>query len=401
MEKKFIEVSDRVPVVCETDVLVIGGGVAGIAAALAARRNGARVTLLEKGIVLGGLATLGHVCVFLAIDDGAGNKIYGGLTEELLHLTFKYGPSDLPPEWKRGVWHVDNPSGRYRTTFNIPAAVIAFDEIMEQEGVDVVFDTVFSEPIMGGDVCRGVIAENKSGRTAYMAKMIIDASGDADVFARAGAECVEGGSPVTHWTYEATFEKMKEGIEAGDILKAFTLRWFGLGPGNPKAELVKGIDSEGVNTYIRHSRAPVLEFLKTNERRKDYAMMTMPFMPQFRMTRMIRGLKQFELRDGEFCETSVGCMTPGLGTGKLPVYEFPYEALLDERIANIAAAGRIVASADGDGWAQTRYIPACTLTGEAAGTAAALAIKEGCILRDLPIAKLQKALEEAGNKIHV
>ncbi|MBO6011093.1 MAG: FAD-dependent oxidoreductase, partial [Oscillospiraceae bacterium] len=223
MEKKFIEVRDSVPVVCETDVLVIGGGVAGIAAALAARRNGAKVTLLEKGIVLGGLATLGHVCVFLAIDDGAGNKIYGGLTEELLHLTFKYGPSDLPPEWKRGVWHVENPSGRYRTTFNIPAAVIAFDEIMETEGVDVVFDTVFSEPIMDGDVCRGVVAENKSGRTAYMAKVVIDASGDADVFARAGAECVDGGSPVTHWTYEASFEKMREGIEAGDILKAFNL----------------------------------------------------------------------------------------------------------------------------------------------------------------------------------
>ena len=69
----------KIPIVKETDVIVIGGGVAGVAAAVAARRNGARVTLIEKSIVLGGLATLGHVCIYLPIDDGVGHKVYGGL----------------------------------------------------------------------------------------------------------------------------------------------------------------------------------------------------------------------------------------------------------------------------------------------------------------------------------
>ncbi len=398
--EKFISVSENVPVVCETDVLVIGGGVAGIAAAPAARRNGARVTLLEKSIVLGGLATLGHVCIYLAICDGAGNRVYGGITEELLHLSIKYGPSDLPPEWKRGTTHVDAPSGRYRTTFNIPAFILALDELMEQEGIDVVFDTVFSSPIMDCDVCRGVIAENKSGRTAYMARTVIDASGDADVFFRAGAECVTEGSPVTHWCYEADFGKMRAGMDEGNILKAINLRWLGTGPNKPDVELIGGTDAEGVNKYIRHSRAYALDFLKKNQR-PDYAMLSMPYAPQFRMTRMIRGLGQFELAEGRYVPTSVGCMTPGIGTGRQPIYEFPFEALLDSRIENMAAAGRIVAAADSLGWAQTRYIPACTLTGEAAGTAAALALREGCILRELPVALLQETLEKAGNRIHI
>ena len=98
--RTIIEERREIPVACETDVLVIGGGIAGVAAAVAASRNGVGVTLIEKSIVLGGLATLGHVCIYLPLDDGIGHKIYGGLAEELLYTSIKYGFNNLPECWR-------------------------------------------------------------------------------------------------------------------------------------------------------------------------------------------------------------------------------------------------------------------------------------------------------------
>lgn len=118
-----------------SQVLVVGGGFGGIAASIAAARSGKKVTLVEKACILGGMATLGHVCIYLPLDDGVGNKVFGGLAEELLHLCIKRSYNTLPPDWKKGVMRVENPSGRYRTHFNIPAAVFSFDEIMEQLGL--------------------------------------------------------------------------------------------------------------------------------------------------------------------------------------------------------------------------------------------------------------------------
>ena len=170
----------EVPIVKETDVIVIGGGVAGVAAAVAAARQGVKVTLIEKSIVLGGLATSGHVCVYLPIDDGNGNKVYGGLAEELLHICIRYSQNNLPEVWKSKPDTAPPDSERYMANFFIPHAVLSLDEFTEKEGVDVVFDAVFSEPIMEGNTVKGIIVESKSGRTAYMAKMFVDASGDAD-----------------------------------------------------------------------------------------------------------------------------------------------------------------------------------------------------------------------------
>ena len=116
-----------------------------------------------------------------------GHKVYGGLAEELLHVCIRYGYDNLPDCWRNGPDTVDTPTGRYRTNFNIPAAVCALDELMEQEGIQVVFDTNFCAPIMEGKTCKGVIVENKSGRTAYLAKAFVDASGDLDLMFRAGA----------------------------------------------------------------------------------------------------------------------------------------------------------------------------------------------------------------------
>ena len=399
-----IEAQREIPVAGEADVVVVGGGLAGVAAALAAARSGAKVILIEKSIVLGGLATLGHVCIYLPLDDGAGHKIYGGLAEELLHVCIRYGYDDLPDCWRDGPDVVEHPTGRYRATFNIPAAVCALDELLEDAGVEVVFDTVFCDVLMDGDTVAGVLVENKSGRSCYRAKMFVDASGDSDVLYRAGARTETGKSIVSHWAYEIDLSdpKLAEAIAEKDVLKALPLRWLGLRPDrdNSGSELptFEGTTSEGVNGYIRLSRRLAREHIQKNNR-PGWAELTLPMMPQFRMTRRLVGVKELELNPGVSIPDSVGCVIFSLASPAAGV-ELHYAGLFDARVTNVLAAGRMV-SAGGKGWEIMRFIPACVLTGQAAGTAAALAAKAGCAVQALPVAQLQARLAAAGVKLHM
>ena len=398
-----IKIPEReVPVVKETDVVVVGGGLAGVAAAAAAARQGMKVTLIEKTIALGGLATMGHVCIYLPIDDGNGNKVYGGLAEDLLHVCIKYSYDNLPEVWRNKPDTAPKDSERYQTNFNIPAAVLALDEFAEEEGIDVVFDTVFSEPIMEGKTVKGIVVENKSGRTAYMAKMFIDASGDSDLLYRAGADTETLPTIVSHWFHELDFKLMKEGIEKGDMMLATPLRWLGLTPsggaGDEKEDLTcDGTTSEGVNKYIRLSRGLALDFLKKHQS-PDYCMISMPMLPQFRMTRRLIGNDELKYDAEYHIEDSIGCVIASLDK-PATVYEFPYGGLITDKLTNVAAAGRMV-SASGRGWAIMRFIPACVLTGEAAGTAAALAIKNGTDLQHVDVKELQAVLQKNGVKLH-
>ena len=403
--KTVTEPLREIPVAGEADVVVVGGGLAGVSAALAAARCGAQVILIEKSVILGGLATLGHVCIYLPLDDGAGHKIYGGQAEELLHVCIRYGYDDLPDCWRAGPDAVENPTGRYRATFNVPAAVCALDELLEDAGVEVVFDTVFAAPLMDGDTVRGVLVENKSGRSAYLAKIFVDASGDSDLLYRAGAQTeTRGDNIVSHWAYELDLNDpgLAEAAAEQDILKALRLRWLGLQPNGDNAgstiPTYDGTSSEGVNGYIRTSRALAREHIKAN-RRPGWAQLTLPLMPQFRMTRRLVGVKELALEPGVSIDSSVGCVIFSLAA-PAAVYEFPYEGLIDARITNVLAAGRMV-SAGGKGWEIMRFIPACVLTGQAAGTAAAMAAAAGVSVQALDVPALQRALAEGGVKIHM
>ena len=400
--KTIIEERREIPVAGETDVLVVGGGLAGVAAAAAAARNGVRVTLLEKTIALGGLATLGHVCVYLPIDDGLGRRVYGGLAEELLHVCHRYSYDDIPECWKNSPWQVEEPTGRYQCTFNIPACVMALDEFMDNEGVEVMFDTGVCVPIMDGNRCRGVIVENKSGRSAYLAKMVVDASGDADVLFRAGAECETQKSIVSTWTYELDVDRIKNETSSNEVLANIRMRWFGLRPDVDNTEsgvpTFYGTTADGVNDYVHFSRSLALNYLKQHDR-PGYAFMTMPTLPQFRMTRRLKGLGEMQVVEGRREEHSVGIVIPSLAN-PAPVYEFPYEAVIDRRIENIAAAGRMV-SAGGIGWEIMRCIPNCVFTGQVSGTAVALAIRSGVSLQDLSVEALQQNLADTGVVIHI
>lgn len=404
MIDQIIREERKTPVVQKTDILVVGGGLAGVSAAVAAARLGKKVTILEKSIVLGGLATLGHVCVYLPICDGLGNRVYGGQAEEFMRLCAKYSYNSIPDCWTEGIEHVDNPSGRYSSEFNIPAGILSLDEITHELGIDVVFDTVFCDVIMDGNHCRGVIVENKSGRSAYLADYIIDASGDADVVYRAGCLCEDIPNIVSHWTYEIDMDHVKQKVAEGSekARDMFTMRWFGLRPDadNSKAEIPMyyGTTSEGVNGYIRTSRQLALDYLKKNDR-PGLAMMTLPFMPQYRMTRRLIGAEEFLLNVGHI-DDSVGVVCHSM-ENPAAHHEFPYGALIDSKVDNIFVAGRMV-SAGGYAWEIARVIPCCVFTGQVAGTAASQLLDEGRkTAQEINLPQLQKTLANGGITIHM
>ena len=98
----YIEEQGRVPVMGSFDVIVAGGGVAGVSAALAARRQGKSVLIIEKSLMLGGLATLGLINFFVPMCNGRGRQIIFGMAEELLRASIRYGYDSIPEEWKNG-----------------------------------------------------------------------------------------------------------------------------------------------------------------------------------------------------------------------------------------------------------------------------------------------------------
>ena len=118
-----------------------------------------------------------------------------------------------------------------------------------------------------------------------------------------------------------------------------------------------------------------------------------------RMTRRLVGVKELALTPGVSIPDSVGCVIFSLAA-PAAVFEFPYGGLIDAHVENVLAAGRMV-SASGKGWEIMRFIPACVLTGQAAGTAAALAAKAGSTVQALDVPALQETLAAAGVKLHM
>ena len=166
------------------DVLVCGGGIAGISAALAAARCGKRVTLLEKGYMLGGLATAGLVTIYLPLCDGVGNQVSFGIAEELLRLSISMGAEAMYPEnWldsedKAGRTDKDK---RFEVRYNAQIFAILAEQLLMKEGVEILYGTYAVAVDKKDDKIHAVVVENKSGRQAIKTTSVVDATGDCDI----------------------------------------------------------------------------------------------------------------------------------------------------------------------------------------------------------------------------
>jgi flavin-dependent dehydrogenase len=172
--KTVTEPSRQIPVLAETDVLVIGGGPAGTAAAIAASRTGAETWLVERYNHLGGLWTGGLVLPLLsthAVDRNKQRKqVIYGIGGEMANRLRAMGMA----------------INEVNPTVDPEAAKYVLEEMIQESGVKMLYHTLCTDVIMDGQTIRGVFIESKSGRMAILAKVVIDCTGDGDLFHHAG-----------------------------------------------------------------------------------------------------------------------------------------------------------------------------------------------------------------------
>ena len=169
------------------EIIVAGGGVAGVAAAYTAAREGKRVLLIEKSVMLGGLATLGLITLFVPMCNGRGRQIIRGLADEFMRLAIKYGFDTIPEDWKQG--EPKAPTGqRLKTRYDTGMFALS-ERLLCDAGVDILYDTIVTDVVMEGNFCRGLVVENKSGKSYYGAGAVIDATGSRCLACRPAMCC--------------------------------------------------------------------------------------------------------------------------------------------------------------------------------------------------------------------
>lgn len=375
------------------DVIVVGGGIAGIAAAVAASRTGAKTLLMEKQINLGGLATVGLISWYEPLCDGKGKQLIFGIGEELIKLSVKYGFDNLSEKWG-GKSKNKVSSHRYSTFYSPMVFSLALDEYVRDSGADIRFDTHAVYPVMEENICKGIIAETVSGKEFYSAKMIIDATGDATVCHRAGVPTVTGQNKLVYVSHGFSKQEIENYDSEKDLLEFRKWNWScGKDINNPddnKLNDSSGTTSDSVNEFITKAKKIAFNEIKSYDR-ESYELSSIPTMPQFRTIRHIVGDKTFYGTENNVNDIpdTVGCFSDFRRADTR--YQLPYSTLYNSEFPNILAAGRII-SADGEGWQITRVIPECALTGQVAGTAAALCVKDAKMVNTLEVSKLQTQL---------
>jgi hypothetical protein len=399
------------------DIIVSGGGVAGVAAAVQAAREGKSVLLLEKSQKLGGLATLGLINLFVPMCNGRGKQIIKGMAEEFLRLSIKYGYDfGLSPDYVNGQIPKEKLDAyakegkkppRYMVRFSAEIFALALTELCVNEGVTLMFDSILSTPVYeeenGRTRVNGVILETKSGREYYTASLFVDATGDGDLMYRAGIPTAERGNFHSYSAFMITLDTCRRALECGNIARVVTRATGGKADlyGNRHPEdvpLYFGTTSEEVNRYLIKNQLELLESIKGIDR-NTADILTLPGMAQFRTTRRVVGEYTLQLEDTfRHFEDSVGAICDFDRRDFL--YEVPYRTLYSKKAINVITCGRS-ASAEGYAWDVLRVIPPAILTGQAAGFACALALDEGHgDVTKVCVAALQQKMQDANNIIH-
>ncbi len=420
--QRFVKEPARsTPVKAETEVLVIGGGSAGVSAAVAAVRNGADVMLVERLGYLGGLATGGLIILLLTLDDGRGRQVVGGLCQEVTDRMAKRGAAYFPPrsEWgsedealvRRNqrwglVWGHGPHRVRYSVAYDPEEFKFALNQMVEEAKVRLLLHAYACDALVENDRITGVTFQSKSGRFAILAKVVIDASGDGDVFTSAGAAYEKEDVLPWLWFCMGGVENPDAAIQAGG--------WFFHTIGEGKVLLPWGA-TERVTRKIDATNPEDLTYAEVACRKRvmeevDRLRREIPgfanahlchIADQLGITESRRLVGEYMLgRDDIDRPCSDVIALTGHWTKYDALYYIPYRSLLPQEFSNLLVAGRCI-SVDHRVHHATKEIPPCMATGEAAGTAAALAVHAGIEPKQVDIKKLQHRLAERGAILRV
>lgn len=447
-QQTSIPYTANIPVVDEADVLVVGAGPAGIAAAISAARNGTKTTLIEKNGYVGGNLTAGLVgpCMTSYSLDGETQLIKGVFEELVLRMEATGGaihPSKIPAGSEYCGFIV---YGHDKVTpFDPEAIKLHATEMLLEAGVKLQMHTFVADTIVEDGTVRGVITASKSGLEAFRAGVTIDCSADADVAVRAGVEAEKGRDedglmqPMTMFFRVANVDD--------DVVRDYVanhpddFRPFASIVTEAKAVGEFPIPRKGIGLYktletgvwrINTTRLHRLDGtevrdLTTGEiegRRQVAQLMTFfrKWLPGFenailldtaamigvRETRRIVGEYQLTLEDlassREFDDVIALCGYPvdihsptddsGGTDGKLKtanIYQIPYRTMVPATVDGLLVAGRSLSSTH-EAQSAVRVMPPAFAMGEAAGAAAALAVQNDVRPRDVAIPALHEVL---------
>jgi hypothetical protein len=434
--KAIVEPQREVPVLAETDVLVVGGGPAGTAAAIAAARLGADVLLAERYNHLGGLSTGGLVIWIDRMTDWSGRHIIRGLAEELVDRLPKDAVAGPPrADWgsrdaaTAAYWAQRTAAYHGIVTWSPtidPEALKTLSMQMANEAkVRLLLHAWAAAPIVEGNTVKGAIFESKEGRHAVLAKVVVDTTGDADLIARSGAACdsdidagdihhcmntafLFGGVDMERWLRfryaepDAFAAFMTLGRERIKYFEKPFVSWrndVALFMG-PRLAGYSAVDVEDLTTVESRSRELAVGHLDVyREAAPGFSgAFLMLGAPQIgvRHSRRLVGVGKVTRQQwdgGHVFEDEIG-VSPSLSP-KTPNISVPYGALVPESLDGILGAGRHVAC-DANSHTFLREIPQCWLTGQAAGVAAALAAARNTAPRHVAVGSIQRELLRQG-----
>jgi hypothetical protein len=419
-----------VPVFGTCDVLVVGGGSAGACAAIAAARLGMRVVLIERQGFLGGTGAMVLDTFYGFFTPGrVERKVVGGIPDEVVSGLQRHGVLiKRPNTYGAGTG----------LTYDPETLKVVWDELLAAAGVHVLLHTTFVDALVEQGTLHGAVVTHARGLGAIQATVVIDASGNAEVAARAGAPFEDAGALGSAQALTTTFRLINVDTARAQTVPKQELwrlmREYGEVYGLPRREgsvhltplpgvmatnmtRVAGVDAtdpgalshaeaEGRRQALAYARF-LREHVPGYERS---ALGTFSTQIGVRETRRIQGeywlTREDVLGARKFLDAIARCGAPledhqaGSDTrwDYLPegeTYDIPYRALLPQRVEQLIVAGRCL-SASHDAHASVRSIGQCLAMGQGAGIAAALAVRAGLAPRHIEVSLLHQQLQQFG-----